>query len=240
MGKFFGVVACVVTTAALIGCSKSSSGNKFPSLNGQADQKAKQTASRADVKESVKTQLCNKKETAQKISDAATANNVDVVLAPTSQQTVFVMCDGKENDGGVIINAADTIVAIPGATASEPVTIAEIESSRTCAKMKITSATVLDQNAPSTVQANGDLSLKVSTNVQDASGLNVAAGKNLLKIKYSKCTETSQITAADGTTSSVCTKSEVLAEKEVVLTVAINTQLRDGVNKVDKCEKTQQ
>lgn len=259
MGKFFGLVACIGTLAVTSGCVKPSETKSYE--NRQLQQKIELEQSNREFQQTVerikniqtspeftkiindlKSQMvCNTKEADQKISTEAEANTVAVALAANVQDTTYVNCEGKEINAGQIVDEAQSSVVVTGPSVPQVITSVEITSERTCAKLEssdvFADVTQVPDSTILAVEADGDVKIPVSTSsLKLGIAMNVAEGKNLLKLKYFNCVETKDVTNEDGTVTKVCGKSELVAEKEVVLNTTLTKQVAEGVRKIDLCK----
>lgn len=249
MGKIYGLLACIGTVAVVSGCAKAPQTKK----NYAAETRATFEKLEAETQEIMKPlleaekklqelQICRTKEADQKISEAAEANAVALALTAKVQDTTYINCEGKDLNVGQIQDESQGSVVITGPSVAKPITSVEISSDRTCAKLesdKVVADVKQTPDVPSlVVEADGDVKVPVSnSNLKLGIAMNITEGKNLLKLKYFSCTESIEGFGADGTISQVCTKKELVAEKEVVLNVTITKEVVEGNRRIEKCDK---
>ena len=249
MGKFFGLLACIGTAALVSGCSNPQNGSAvLGKFQNQMDQQQDVERTEmiegaedkpAEINENRTNATCLKNEADQKISEAAELNAVSAALVAEEQETVHTACDGKETNVGLIIYPTETAVVITGPQVTSIITSVEVSSDRTCAKIesesKVADVNQAVEGKDLILEADGDVRLNLTNS--NLKGMTVAEGKNLLKIKYFECAESTSTTSADGSVAVQCVKKNLLAEKEVVVNAALTKQLIDGVRKINNCEK---
>lgn len=249
MGKIFVLLACIGTAAMISGCSNPQNGSAALSkLRADMQQQEKVEPNdridniKADAKvadEKLSNATCRKNEADQKISEAAERDAVAATLVAEEQETVYVDCDGKEQNPGIIVYPTESTVVIRGPSISKTITSIAVESDRTCSKIQ-SDTKVADVEQATAVkdlvlEADGDVKLVVSNS--NIIGITLAEGKNLLKLKYFECADSTTLRNADGSVTVTCTKKNLLAEKQVVVNAAITKQTVEGVRKEDRCEK---
>lgn len=253
MGKIFGLLACIGTAAMVSGCVKPSQAKNYAAeMQGGNDNQIERQADDlnkplTDVESPVAERLtCVKREASQKISEAAEAAAVTTEIVADVQDTnvVNAQCNGKDilTEGRVYEASGSVIVTGPQVT--EPIVTVEVESDRTCAKLEsYTSVADVTQAQDKTVlvlEADGDIQLPISNSLKLNNSINVAEGKNLLKVKYFKCIGWIEGFPQGGTPVQACAKTELVAEKEIVLNVAIKKNVIEGVRTEEGCPKKEE
>lgn len=241
MGKIFGVVICLVTVAAVVGCSQPK--HKSRTEVAQIDRVGHQVETPAERAMKSTGLACIKEEAEQKIPAELESKAIALELKPEVQETAYIDCDNKATNVGPIVYEAQGSVLIPAPEAKEEIVEVQIESVRTCTKLdSFGLVTNLNQTGPRVLEpvflAKGNLKIPVTTSSrQNNSELNVVEGKNLLKIKYFSCDEFEETTAPGGAPLKICAKKGLAAEQNVVLNVTSNKQKVEGTRNITRCDK---
>ncbi len=251
MGKFFGLLACIGTAALVSGCVKPSQAKNYTAemqdggsrIERESDELNKTLVEAEEPKADKLT--CVKREASQKISEAAEAAAVSTEIVADVQNTnvVNAQCNGKDVlTEGRVYEASGSVV-VTGPQVAEQIYAVEVESDRTCAKLESNSSVAdVAQAQDKTIlvlEADGDIQLPISNSLKLNNTINVADGKNLLKVKYFKCDETVLQVSAEGS-QQVCVKKSVVAEKEFVLNVVVKQNVIDGVRTEEGCPKKEE
>ncbi len=252
MGKIFGLLACIGTAALVSGCVKAPQGKNFNSEirdgNGGIERETVQLDRMLLEDEPVVAEklTCVKREESQKISEAAEAAAITTEIIADVQNTnvLNAQCSGKDVlTEGRVYEASGSVI-VTGPTVAATIFAVEVESDRTCAKIKSESSVAdVSQTQNKSVlvlEADGDIQLPVSNSLKLNNSINVGEGKNLIKVKYFKCDSFVERIGVAGAASQICEKKTLVAEKELVLNVAIKKNVIEGVRTEEGCPKKEE
>jgi hypothetical protein len=251
MGTIFKIVYLLGITFLLTNCKPPTSDFQSPDVK-MPDVKMPDPKTDSILKDIL---VCDTKDNEMVISDEAQKNAMSIEDRIELQNMERTDCDGKvETTFGQVRQLDQRISVDPPQEFQEDVTFVAVENVRTCSTQKFDaieklSATEYQNEKGETVQLpvndsesdrKGHIRIQVSDemfNLQDL--VNVANGKNLLKISYfGKCQKYRENPDPSIKAENYrCEQAELLGSKEVLLNAKIDYVKVEGTKKINSCIK---